>query len=87
MERILLQEALHVRMAEALRELYRHYVRVVAEEHILTNRRHSTRTYVLIVNFGQEMELPCFNLEQPGPSAFLAILTPQLQTPITCRCH
>ena len=66
MERMLLQEALHMRMAETQRKLYRRYVRV-AEEHTLTNRPHSTRTYVLVVDFGQDMELPCFNSKQPGP--------------------
>ena len=40
MERMLLQAALNVRMAEAQRKLYRHYVRV-AKEHTLTNRPHS----------------------------------------------
>ena len=38
MERMLLQAALHVRMTEAQRKLYRRYVCVeVAEEHMLTN--------------------------------------------------
>ena len=66
MEEMLLQAALHVRMAEAQRKLYRLCVRV-AEDHTLTNRPHSICMYVLVVDFGQEMEVPCFNLEQPGP--------------------
>ena len=66
MERMLLQASLHVRMAAVQRELYVYHIRL-AEEHALTNKPHGERTYVIVVDFGQEMNVPAFNSEQPEP--------------------
>ena len=63
---MLLQAAVHVRMAEAQQKWYVYYT-LRAEDDALTNKIHGLRTYVLVVDFGQEMQLPAFNFEQPGP--------------------
>ena len=70
-EKMMLEAAEHIRMARAQRTLYRAKV----DEAVKTvDRPHSERTYTFVVDYGQNMELPIFNKEQPGCTYYYTLL-------------
>ena len=62
---MLLCAALHVKMARTQRILYQHFV-AKAIKHAWEDVPHSEQTYTFVVDYGQNMELPVYNKEQPG---------------------
>lgn len=73
-EQWLLEAAVHVRAAREQRKLYQH---VVHKAQLDTESKtiHSERTYSLVVDYGQNMELPVFKTEQPGCAYYYSPLT------------
>jgi hypothetical protein len=64
-ELMLLQAAAHIKMARAQRVLYQAKVaNAVADA--TARKEHSVRRYTFVVDYGQNMELPMYNKEQPG---------------------
>ncbi len=64
-ELMLMQAAAHIKMARAQRALYQaKVVDVVADA--TAGEEHLVRRYTFGVNYGQNMELPVYNKEQPG---------------------
>jgi hypothetical protein len=71
-EVLLLEAAIHVRMARmarAQRCLYQARVTDAVRD-ASAGLEHSSRTYTFVVNYGQNMEIPIFNTEQPGPTYY-----------------
>ncbi len=64
-ELLLLESAEHVVMARAQRKLYQEKMDK-AQEHARSGMVHSERTYTFVVDYGQNMELPVYNANQPG---------------------
>jgi hypothetical protein len=50
-------------MARSQRKLYQDKVEKAVKS---VDKPHSERTYTFVVDYGQNMELPVFNKEQPG---------------------
>lgn len=71
--RLLLAAAVHIKMARVQRSLYIHYV-AEAVNHTLANKAHNEKTYTFVVDYCQNMELPVFNSEQPGPVYYFSPL-------------
>ncbi len=64
-ELMLLQAVVHIKMARAQRTLYQaKVVNVVADA--TAGKEHLVRRYTFVVDYGQNMELPMYNKEQPG---------------------
>ncbi len=64
-ELMLLQAAVHIKMARAQRALYQAKVAdAVADAN--AGKEHLVRRYTFVVDYGQNMELPVYNKEQPG---------------------
>ena len=63
-------------MAQCQRGLYVFYrEKAVAD----INKEHSIRSYCFVVDYGQNMELPLFNGEQPGPIYYYSgVIIPNL---------
>ena len=72
--KLLLAAAEHIKMANAQRELYVKCAKEAAA-HALENKPHSERTYTLVVDYAQNMDLPCYNSEQPGPVYYFSPLS------------
>ena len=64
-ELLLLECAMHIKMARAQRSLYQSKIDL-AVAHAKDGVLHSNRTYTFVVDYGQNMELPVFNTQQPG---------------------
>ena len=64
-EEMLVRAAIHVKSARVQRLLYRYYV-AKAREHAQQKLPHHLRSYTFVVDYGQNMELPVFNDNQPG---------------------
>jgi hypothetical protein len=64
-EPMLLQAAAHIKMARAQRALYQAKV-VDAVADAAAGKEHLVRRYTFVVDYGQNMELPVYNKEQPG---------------------
>ena len=71
-EKMILEAAEHIRMARAQRTLYRQKVDAAVES---VDNQHSERTYTFVVDYGQNMELPVFNKEQPGCTYYYSPMT------------
>ena len=70
-ERLLLDAAKHVQMAREQRALYRaHVAEAVCDA--TDGKSHSERRYTFVVDYGQNMQVPIFNNEQPGSTYYLA---------------
>eukprot|EP00956_Cyclotella_meneghiniana_P014584 scaffold21901_cov59-Cyclotella_meneghiniana.AAC.1 len=59
----------HVKMAKAQRLLYVTLVHK-ARQHVKLRLPFTSRSYTFVVDYGQNMELPVFNYEQPGCSYY-----------------
>ena len=73
-ERMLARANLHVKMADAQRMLYVLLVHKARVDSRL-KKPHSQRCYTFVVDYGQNMELPIFNKEQPGCSYYYSPLS------------
>ena len=71
---MLLQAAEHVKMARIQRMLYQQTVANAVEVAKL-RRPHGKRWYTFVVDYGQNMELPMFNKEQPGVTYYYSPLS------------
>ena len=72
-EVLLLESAIHIRMARAQRSLYQLKIdeaQVDAKE----GKEHSQRRYTFVVDYGQNMELPVYNKQQPGCTYYFSPL-------------
>jgi len=72
-EMMILRAALHVNMAGCQRATYQHYVKV-ARQCVLDNTPHEESTYTFVVDYGQNMEVPVFNHQQPGCTYYFSPL-------------
>jgi hypothetical protein len=63
-ELMLLQAAEHAKMARAQRALYQAKVADAVAD-ATEGKDHAERRYTFFVNYGQNMELPVYNKEQP----------------------
>ena len=61
-EQVMLEAAEHIKMARVQRQLYQDKVDKARRT---VGKIHSERTYTFVVDYGQNMELPVFNSEQP----------------------
>ena len=73
-EKMMLRMGTHVQMARVQRELYRHYVNKAINDAEI-GALHSERSYTFVVDYGQNMELPVFNHEQPGCAYYYSPLS------------
>jgi hypothetical protein len=64
-ELMLLQAAAHIKMARAQRALYQAKVADAVAD-ATAKKEHLVRRYTFVVDYGQNMELPMYNKEQPG---------------------
>ena len=72
--KLLLAAAEHIKMANAQRKLYVKYAEE-AKAHALENKPHGERTYTFVVDYAQNMDLPVWNSEQPGPVYYFSPLS------------
>jgi hypothetical protein len=73
-ELMLLQAAAHIKMARAQRALYQAKV-VDAVADATAGKEHSVRRYTFVVDYGQNIELPMYNKEQPGCTYYFSPLS------------
>ncbi len=73
-ELILLESAKHVKMARSQRALYQAKVADAVAD-ATEGKDHADRRYTFIVDYGQNMELPVFNKEQPGITYYYSPLS------------
>ena len=73
-ELMLLEAAKHIKMARAQRALYRAKVAQAVQD-ATAKKDHSEKVYTFVVDYGQNMELPSFNSEQPGCTYYFSPLT------------
>jgi hypothetical protein len=69
---LMLEAALHVSMARAQRSLYQSLIEKAKGD---VNKSHSERSYLFVVDYGQNMELPVYNSEQPGCTYYYSPLS------------
>jgi hypothetical protein len=73
-ELMLLQAAEHVKMARAQRALYQAKVADAVAD-ATEGKDHAERRYTFVVDYGQNMELPVYNKEQPGITYYYSPLS------------
>jgi hypothetical protein len=73
-ELMLLQAAEHVKMARSQRALYQAKVADAVAD-ATDGKDHPNRRYAFVVDYGQNMELPVFNKEQPGITYYYSPLS------------
>ena len=73
-EILLLEFLEHIKMARAQRALYQVKVSA-AVDHAKESVDHGLRTYTFVVDYGQNMELPIYNSEQPGCTYYFSPLS------------
>ena len=71
---MLLEAAIHIKMARAQRALYRAKVAQAVQD-ATAKKDHSEKVYTFVVDYGQNMELPSYNSEQPGTTYYFSPLT------------
>jgi hypothetical protein len=71
---MLLEAAIHIKMARVQRALYRSKVAQAVQD-ATAKKDHSEKVYTFIVDYGQNMELPSYNSEQPGCTYYFSPLT------------
>ena len=72
-EQLLLDAAKHIQMVREQRALYQAYVAVAEAVCDATDGKlHFERRYTFMVDYGQNMQVPIFNNEQPGSTYYLA---------------
>jgi hypothetical protein len=73
-ELMLIQAVEHVKMAREQRMLYQQKVADAVED-AKVGRPHGERRYTFVLDYGQNMELPMFNKEQPGVTYYYSPLS------------
>ncbi len=73
-ELMLMQAAKHVEMARAQRALYQAKVADAVAD-AKEGKEHTERRYTFVVNYGQNMELPSYEDEQPGITYYYSPLS------------
>lgn len=73
-ENMILRAERHVKMAQAQRMLYVNLVHK-ARQHVRLKLPFNRRSFTFVVDYGQNMELPVFNHEQPGCSYYYSPLS------------
>ena len=73
-ELMLLEAAEHVKMARAQRALYQAKVADAVAD-ATEGKNHTVRRYTFVVDYGQNMELPVYNKEQPGITYYYSPLS------------
>jgi len=73
-ELMLLDAAEHVKMARAQRALYQAKVADAVAD-ATEGKDHTVRRYTFVVDYGQNMELPVYNKEQPGITYYYSPLS------------
>ena len=73
-EQMLMRAVLHVKRARAQRKEYQRWVKE-AQDHARRKVAHKDRTYCGVVDYGQNMELPLYNQQQPGTSYYFSPLS------------
>ena len=73
-ELMLMQAAKHVEMARAQRALYQAKVADAVAD-ATAGKDHTERRYTFVVDYGQNMELPSYNDEQPGITYYYSPLS------------
>jgi hypothetical protein len=73
-ELMLIDSAEHVKMARSQRALYKAKV-VDAVADATEGKDHAKRRYTFVVDYGQNMELPVYNKEQPGITYYYSPLS------------
>jgi hypothetical protein len=73
-ELMLLEAAIHIKMARAQRALCRAKVAQAVQD-ATAEKDHSEKVYTFVVDYGQNMELPIYNSEQPGTTYYFSPLT------------
>jgi hypothetical protein len=73
-EEMLIEAAEHVKMARTQRMLYQQKVDDAVQD-AKVGRPHNERRYTFVVDYGQNMELPMFNKEQPGVTYYYSPLS------------
>jgi hypothetical protein len=73
-ELMLMQAAKHVEMARAQRALYQAKVADAIAD-ATAGKDHAERRYTFVVDYGQNMELPVYNNEQPGITYYYSPLS------------
>jgi hypothetical protein len=71
-EQMMLEAAEHIKMARAQRKFYQDKVEEAKKS---VDKHHSERTYTFVVDYGQNMELPVFNQQQPGCTYYFSPMT------------
>ncbi len=71
---MLLKAATHIKMARAQRALYQEKV-AAAVASTRTGKQHGESVYCFVVDYGQNMELPIYNSEQPGVTYYFSPLS------------
>ena len=74
MELMLLEAAAHIKMARAQRALYQAKVELAVRD-ATANKDQLRRVYTFVVDYGQNMELPISNKEQPGCTYYFSPLS------------
>jgi len=72
-EQMILRAVKHVKRARAQRKEYQKWVRI-AQDHTERNVPHKDRVRCGVVDYGQNMQLPLYNQEQPGTSYYYSPL-------------
>lgn len=73
-EQLMLESAEHIRMARAQRELYQQKMEE-AQHDASEGKEHTETTYTYVVDFGQNMEMPVYNSQQPGCTYYYSPLS------------
>jgi hypothetical protein len=61
----------HVKLAKRIRELFNSFI-TLARAHAVVNVAHILRTYMRIGDYCQKMEMPYFEVEQPGDTYYMS---------------
>jgi hypothetical protein len=73
-ELMLLQATAHIKMARAQRALYQAKVADAVAD-ATARKEHLVRRYTFVVDYGQNLELPVYNKEQPGCTYYFSPLS------------
>jgi uncharacterized protein YnzC (UPF0291/DUF896 family) len=73
-ELLLLECAVHIKMARVQRSLYQEKVSEAIAD-AKAGVAHTSRRYTFVVDYGQNMELPVFNTQQPGCTYYYSPLS------------
>ena len=73
-EKMLMRAAYHIKQARAQRRLYR-LCTANAIKSVQEQTSHSKRIYTLVVDYGQNMDMPAFNSNQPGETYYYSPLS------------